>query len=103
MQSTETRAKDEFEKKVKWFKENWMVEKANQKPQNLSHEINNEYKMKERRNAWIEQPKRKVNEKETSSDQSKERSKLKRHSLTVSIIIIFKMFSIANHLRKLHA
>ena len=26
-----------------------MVEKANQKPQNLSHERNNEYEMKERR------------------------------------------------------
>ena len=68
---TEARAKDEFEKKVEWFKENWKVEKANQKPQNLSHEINNEYKMKERRNPWKEQPKRKLNEKETSSDQLK--------------------------------
>ena len=28
--STESRAKDEFEKKVEWFKENWMFEKANQ-------------------------------------------------------------------------
>ena len=41
-----------------------MAEKANQKPQNLSHERNNEYKMKERRNPWKEQPKRKLNEKE---------------------------------------
>ena len=47
--STEARAKDKFEKKVEWFKENWMVEKANQKPQNPSHERNNEYEMKERR------------------------------------------------------
>ena len=39
--STEARAKDEFEKKVKWFKENWMVGKTNPKPQNLSHERNN--------------------------------------------------------------
>ena len=48
--STEARTKDEFAKKVEWFKENWMVEKANQKPQNFSHEKNNEYKIKERRN-----------------------------------------------------
>ena len=26
--STEARAKDEFEQKVEWFKENWMVEKT---------------------------------------------------------------------------
>ena len=48
-----------------------MVEKAHQKPQNLPHERNNEYKMKERRNPWKEQPKRKLNEKETSNDQLK--------------------------------
>ena len=59
--STEARPKDEFEKKVEWFKENWMVEKANQKPQNLSHERNNEYIMKEGRNPWKEQPKTKLN------------------------------------------
>ena len=35
--SPEARAKDEFEKKVQWFKENYMVEIANPKPQNLSH------------------------------------------------------------------
>ena len=29
--STEARAKDEFEKKIEWFKEKWMVEKVNQK------------------------------------------------------------------------
>ena len=46
-----------------------MVEKTHHKPQNLLHERNNEYKIKERRNPWKEQPKRKVNEKETSSDQ----------------------------------
>ena len=69
--STEARAKDEFEKKVQWFKENWMVEKVNQKPQNLSLKGNNEYKMKERRHSWKEQPKRKLNEKETSNDQLK--------------------------------
>ena len=69
--STEARAKDEFEKKVEWFKENWMVEKVNQKPQNLSLKGNNEYKMKERRHSWKEQPKRKLNEKETSNDQLK--------------------------------
>ena len=69
--STETRVKNEFEKKVEWFKENWMVEKAHQKPQNLPHERKNEYKMKERRNPWKEQPKRKLNEKETSNDQLK--------------------------------
>ena len=40
--STEARAKNDFEKKVEWFKETWMVEKANQKPQNLSHERSNE-------------------------------------------------------------
>ena len=27
--STKTRAKNDFEKKVEWFIENWMVEKAN--------------------------------------------------------------------------
>ena len=48
-----------------------MVEKAHQKPQNLPHERKNEYKMKERRNPWKEQPKRKLNEKETSNDQLK--------------------------------
>ena len=69
--STEARAKDEFEKKVEWFKENWMVEKTHHKPQNLLHERNNEYKMKERRNPWKEQLKRKLNGKETSSDQLK--------------------------------
>ena len=69
--STEARAKDEFEKKVEWFKENWMVEKTHHKPQNLLHERNNEYKMKERRNPWKEQPKRKLNEKETSSEELK--------------------------------
>ena len=69
--STEARAKDEFEKKVEWFKKNWMVEKTDHKPQNLQHERNNEYKMKERRNLWKKQPKRKLNEKETSSHQLK--------------------------------
>ena len=63
--STEARAKDEFQKKVEWFKENWMVEKTHHKPQNLLHERNSEYKMKERRNLWKEQRKRKLNEKET--------------------------------------
>ena len=48
-----------------------MVEKAHQKPENLPHERNNKHKMKERRNPWKEQPKRKLNEKETSHDQLK--------------------------------
>ena len=42
-----------------------MVEKTHHKPQNLLHERNSEYKMKERRNLWKEQRKRKLNEKET--------------------------------------
>ena len=82
--STEARAKDEFEKKVEWFKENWMVEKTHHKPQNLLHERNNEYKMKERRNPWKEQPKRKLNEKETSSDELKSQQRstfYKRHRI----------------------
>ena len=62
--STEARAKDESEKNTEWFKENWMVGKASQKPQNLSHERNSEYKMKE-------QPETKLNAKETSNDQLK--------------------------------
>ena len=69
--SAEARGKDKFLKKVEWFTENWMVEKANPKPQNLSNERNNEYKMKERRNPWKEQSKTKLNEKETSNDQLK--------------------------------
>ena len=48
-----------------------MLEKTHHKPQNLLHERNNEYKMKERRNPWKEQPKRKLNKKETSSDELK--------------------------------
>ena len=48
-----------------------MFEKAHHKLQNLPHERNNKYKMKERRNPWKEQPKRKLNEKETSSNQLK--------------------------------
>ena len=48
-----------------------MIEKAHQKPENLPHERNNKHKMKERRNPWKEQPKRKLNEKETSNDQLK--------------------------------
>ena len=68
--SKEARAKDEFEKKVECFKENWMIEKTH-KPQNLLHKRNNEHKMKERRNPWKEQPKRKLNEKETSSNELK--------------------------------
>ena len=50
--SPEARAKDEFEKEVEWFKENYMVEIANPKPQNLSHK----YKIKDRRNPWKGQP-----------------------------------------------
>ena len=46
--STEARAKDDFEKKVEWFKENWMVEKTH-RPQSLLHERKNEYKMKEKK------------------------------------------------------
>ena len=48
-----------------------MVEKTHQKPQSLSHERNNEYKMKGSRNPWKAQPKIKLNEKETSSNQLK--------------------------------
>ena len=46
-----------------------MVGKANEKPQNLSHERNNEFEMKGRRNPWKQQPKRKLNEKVTSNNQ----------------------------------
>ena len=38
--STEARDKDESEKKVEWFKENWMVEKTH-KPQNLLQNLLN--------------------------------------------------------------
>ena len=48
-----------------------MVEKAHQKLQNLPHERNNEYKMKERNSPWKEQLKRKLDEKETPNDQLK--------------------------------
>ena len=48
-----------------------MVKKENQKPQNLSHERNNKYKMKKRKNPWKEQPERILNEKETSTNQLK--------------------------------
>ena len=44
--SIETRAKDELKKKVEWFKENWMVEKANKKLSIPSHERSNEHKKK---------------------------------------------------------
>ena len=37
----------------------------------MKETMNTEYKMKERRNLWEEQPKKKLNEKETSSDQWK--------------------------------
>ena len=71
---TETKAKDQFEKKVECFNENWMVVKANQNHQ-ISHmnikenteineykmNINNEYKRKHR-DTWKEQPKRKLNQ-----------------------------------------
>ena len=65
------RSSDEFEKKVEYFKENWVAEKTHHKPQNLLHEGNNEYKMKERRNPWKEQPERKLNKEEISSDELK--------------------------------
>ena len=48
-----------------------MVEKTHQKPQSLPYERNNEYKMKGSRNPWKAQPKIKLNEKETSSNQLK--------------------------------
>ena len=48
-----------------------MAEKTHHKPQNLLHEGNNEYKMKERRNPWKEQPERKLNKEEISSDELK--------------------------------
>ena len=47
---------------------NWLVGKANLKSQNISHERINEHKMKDR-NLWNEQPKRKLNGKETSNNQ----------------------------------
>ena len=68
---TEANAKNVFEKKVEWFKENWMVEKADHKPPNLLHQRNNEYEMKERRNPWKKQTKRKLNEKATAIHQLK--------------------------------
>ena len=72
--STEARAKDEFEKKIEWFKEKWMVEKVNQKLK----ERNNEYKMKNI-NLWKEQTKRKLNEKETSNGQLKKTTRKMFH------------------------
>ena len=51
--------------------ENWMIEKTHHKPQNLLHKRNNKHKMKERRNPWKEQPKRKLNKKETSNGRLK--------------------------------
>ena len=53
-----------------------MVKEPNQKPQNLPHERNNEYKIKERRNHCKQKPKKNQkrqnkNEKKTSSDQLK--------------------------------
>ena len=50
-----------------------MVKEPNRKPQNLPHERNNEYKIKERRNHCKQkkQKKQKKTEKETSSDQLK--------------------------------
>ena len=64
--STEARAKDNFEKKLEWFKESWMVKEPNQKPQNLPHEGNDEYKIKERRNHCKQKPKKK-NKKKTKT------------------------------------
>ena len=61
-----------------------MVEKTHHKPQNLLHERKNEYQMKERRNPWKEQPNRKLNEKETSSEELKsqqEQRSTKRHQI----------------------
>ena len=69
--STETRAKVSLKRKYWLKKKKMVVEKVHKKPQNLPHERNNEYKMKERRNPWKESPKRKLNEKETSNDQLK--------------------------------
>ena len=48
-----------------------MIEKTHHKPQNFLHERKNEYKMKERRNPWKGQPNKKLNEKETSSEELK--------------------------------
>ena len=48
-----------------------MIEKTHHKLQNLLHERKNEYKMTERGNPWKEQLKRKLNEKETSSEELK--------------------------------
>ena len=44
--SAEAGPKNEFKKKVEWFKENRMVEKLNQKSQDFSRERNNERKEK---------------------------------------------------------
>ena len=47
-----------------WFKESWMVKKANKKPPIFSHERRDKHRTQE---SWKEQPKRKLNEKEAKS------------------------------------
>ena len=64
--STEARAKDNFEKKLEWFKESWMVKKPNQKPQNLP--------MKETINIKSKKEKITVNK-----NQNKKRKMKKKH------------------------
>ena len=49
--STGIRDKDESERKIDVLNEGRMVEKTNQKPPNLAHERNAEYKAKQR-NPW---------------------------------------------------
>lgn len=50
---------------------NWVVEKTIQKTKKISHmkEAKN-IKVKERKNSWREQPKRKINEKKTNVPQA---------------------------------
>ena len=66
----EARDKGKFDRKVEWFKETGLLKKQFKKPQNLSHERSKEYKLKERKNSWREQPKRKINEKKTNVPQA---------------------------------
>ena len=78
---------------------NLMIEKANLKRQNISHERNNKHKVKNR-NFWKGQPKRKLNEKETSNNQL---NKEQDHCFTSNfeftpydIILVEKLDAISN-------
>ena len=66
----EHQSKELTEKLLKhWGQECKSKEARNHKISHMKETMNTEYKMKERRNLWEEQPKKKLNEKETSSDQ----------------------------------